>query len=145
MRKDFFPRSELERAGFSTPLINVLEKVAKLSDTIDALGGVQTTVATVTDDLTDANNTIDTLDARIDAIEAFTASDARYVKQDVGPNWSTTSGTATRAAYATYVSPTISATPTQAEVQAVSDAVQAASQRIKAIIDDLTANGALKG
>jgi hypothetical protein len=72
-----------------------------------------------------------------------TAADARYVQKNVTPAWAGASGTASRAAYTTYTSPTISNPPTQAEVQAISDAVQSISQHMKALIDDLTANGTL--
>jgi len=41
-------------------------------------------------------------------------------------------GTSSKAALAAYAAPTISATPTQAEVQAVADALQALAQRVKA-------------
>lgn len=47
-------------------------------------------------------------------------------------------GTAARGAIATYTAPTISAIPTQAEVQAIADALQAISRRLKAHDDDLT-------
>ena len=44
-------------------------------------------------------------------------------------------GTATKTAIATYTAPTISASPTQAEVQAIADALQAAMRRLKALDD----------
>jgi hypothetical protein len=52
-------------------------------------------------------------------------------------------GTASRATFATYSAPTISNPPTQAEVQAIAAALQVASQHLKALIDDLKANGNL--
>lgn len=48
-------------------------------------------------------------------------------------------GTADRSTFATYAAPTISASPTQAEVQAIADHVQILSRHIKAMIDDLKA------
>lgn len=69
--------------------------------------------------------------------------DNRYVAADVGAAWTAASGTASRATFATYTAPVISNPPTQAEVQAIADAVQALSQRMKAIVDDLIANRAL--
>jgi hypothetical protein len=51
--------------------------------------------------------------------------------------WGTPTGTLTRTTYATYTSPAISATPTQAEVQAISDHLQVLSERQAAVISDL--------
>ena len=50
-------------------------------------------------------------------------------------------GTATKTAIATYTAPTISNPPTQAEVQALADAVEAISRRLKADDDALIAHG----
>lgn len=69
--------------------------------------------------------------------------DARYVRQDVGAAWTAPSGTASRATFATYAGQTISAAYVQAEVQAIDDHVKVLSQRMKALVDDLQANGAL--
>lgn len=55
--------------------------------------------------------------------------------------WTAATGTAARGTFATYTSPTISNPPTQAEVQAIADAVQVLSQRMKAVIDDLITHG----
>lgn len=55
--------------------------------------------------------------------------------------WSAATGTATRSAIATYSAPTISSPPTQAEVQAIADALQAWSRRTKALGDDLATHG----
>lgn len=49
--------------------------------------------------------------------------------------WGTPSGTASKAIFATYTAPVISASPTQAEVQAIANALQIASQHLKALID----------
>lgn len=73
----------------------------------------------------------------------YTVLDARYVRQDVGATWTVATGTASRATFATYAGQTVSNPPTQAEVQAIDDHVKVLSQRMKALIDDLTANGAL--
>lgn len=53
--------------------------------------------------------------------------------------WSTASGTASRATFATFAGQTITNPPTQAEVQAIDDHVKILSQRLKALIDDLHA------
>ena len=57
--------------------------------------------------------------------------------------WTAATGTADRGTFATYTAPTISAVPTQAEVQAVADAVQVLSRHMKALIDDLKANSTI--
>ena len=48
-------------------------------------------------------------------------------------------GTADRSTFATYTAPTISASPTQAEVQAIANHLQIISRHLKAMIDDLKA------
>lgn len=55
--------------------------------------------------------------------------------------WGAATGTATRTAIATYTAPTITNPPTQAEVQAIADALQAWSRRGKAVTDDLATHG----
>lgn len=55
--------------------------------------------------------------------------------------WGAATGTATRTAIATYTAPTISNPPTQAEVQAIADALQAWSRRSKALSDDMATHG----
>lgn len=59
------------------------------------------------------------------------------VDKGTSAGWSAATGTASKAAFATYTAPTISNPPTQAEVQAIANAVQAISQHIKALIDAL--------
>ena len=52
-------------------------------------------------------------------------------------------GTLARAIFATYTAPVISAAPTQAEVQAIADALQVVSRTLAALITDMKANGNL--
>lgn len=80
--------------------------------------------------------------AQSDATDALGIA-GTAVQQDLGPAWTAPTGTASRVSFATYTAPVISASPTQAEVQAVANAVQALSRALKAVVDDLTANGAL--
>lgn len=70
-------------------------------------------------------------------------ADARYVLQDVGPAWTAATGTAARTAYASYAGQTVSNPPTQAQVQAIDDAVKVISQALVGLITDLKANGCL--
>ena len=48
-----------------------------------------------------------------------------------------------RTALASYAGQTVSNPPTQAEVQAIDDAVRDMSQRVVALINDMKANGVL--
>lgn len=51
--------------------------------------------------------------------------------------WTPASGTAARTTFATFAGQNVSASPTEAEVQAIDDHVVILSQRLKALIDDL--------
>lgn len=59
-----------------------------------------------------------------------------YVRKGQAPGWTSATGTASRAAFATYAAPTISNPPTQAQVQAIAAHLQILSQHVKALIDD---------
>lgn len=98
--------------------------------------GAQTTASTAVDAAAAAQ-------ATADAALTQAQADLRYVLGSVGPSFAAMTGTASRATFATYAAPTISNPPTQAEVQAIADAVQTISQHLKALIDDLLANKAL--
>lgn len=82
-----------------------------------------------------------TADGKLSAVQA----DALYVKQDATPDWVAPTGTTDRGGFVSYAAPTISATPTQAEVQAVANAVQDASRHLAALVGDLITVEALKG
>lgn len=60
-----------------------------------------------------------------------------YVAKDQTPAWATPTGTLSRATFAAYAGQTISAAPTQAEVQAIDNAVVILSRRMAALITDL--------
>ena len=66
-----------------------------------------------------------------------------YVGRVVSSAWALPTGTAERTTFATYTAPTISALPTQAEVQALANEVQSLSRHLKALIDDLGAGGTI--
>lgn len=57
------------------------------------------------------------------------------VDKNTSTGWTACTGTALKGGLATYTAPTISNPPTQAEVQAVANAVQTVSRAVKAIID----------
>lgn len=67
--------------------------------------------------------------------------DGAQVVSNRATGWTAPTGTAVRSTFATYAAPDISTTPTEAEVQALADHVQVLSQRLKALIDDLTTHG----
>lgn len=132
MARDYFPRAEFQKLGFSEPAIRVLEKIANFADLVSQ-------TAIIDDDLTTIALLAISTEARVDALEAA----GPYVEQDVGLAWAAATGTASRATYATFAGQTISVVPTTAEVQAIDDHVVALSQRVKALVDDLKGNGAL--
>jgi hypothetical protein len=55
--------------------------------------------------------------------------------------WVAPTGTATRSTFATYAGQDVSVLYTEAEVQAIDDHVKVLSERLKALIDDLTTHG----
>jgi parallel beta-helix repeat protein len=72
-----------------------------------------------------------------------TAANARYTVNGtkvLGPRktgWTASSGTGQRSGFTTYDAPTISASPTQSEVQALANALQDVSRTLHALITDL--------
>jgi hypothetical protein len=83
----------------------------------------------------DVNGTINTTDAyRVDGTK---------VVGNRSTGWTAPSGTATRTTFATFAGQTISNPPTQAQVQAIDNHVKILSERVKALIDDLTTHGLL--
>ncbi len=60
---------------------------------------------------------------------------ANKVDKNTSTGWVACTGTALKGGFATYTAPTISATPTQAEVQAIANALQNVSRAVKALID----------
>ena len=137
--RSYFSDEECRSVGFSPPMIETLKKVAELADTITRLGTVETAAVTLNNQIEDANLSLTSLDGRLDAIEALEP----FVRQDQGAAWTAATGTEARTALAAYAGQTVSNPPTQAEVQAIDDAVKAISQHVVALINDLKGNGAL--
>lgn len=118
MARDYFPRSEFQRLGFSEPAIRVLEKIAEFIQTQSDLAAAQQAIANQGDaideantDITALNAAVNGLDNRIDAYDAL----APFVRQNQ----------AARPSYTTYAGQTVSVGYVQAEAQATDDAVKA--------------------
>ena len=99
---------------------------AELATAVADIAATQAALVTVQDDVTGLQTTV--LDA---------------VLKDQTAAWETPTGTFARTTFASYAGQTISAIPTQAEVQAVDDAVKGLSERFAALISDLRGNGVL--
>lgn len=144
--KSYFSDQECREVGFSEPMIATLKQLADFVDTVNrvteaesAVVAVQDSVDAVAEDVEDQALSLTSLDARIDHFEALEP----LVRQDQGAAWTAATGTEARTALASYAGQTVSAAPTQAEVQAIDDAVKAISQHVVAMITDLKANGVL--
>lgn len=111
----------------------------------DRTGTVEVRVTAVEDDLdTKADKTLTiTAGNGLSGTHDLSASFTMDAKKNTG--WTAATGTANKGAYAAYVSPTISVLYTQAEVQALSDALQAATRRIVALEAALRLNGGIDG
>lgn len=77
------------------------------------------------------------------SIPTFQQCEDRYVAQKATTAWATPTGTFDRTTFAAYAGQTVSNPPTQAQVQAIDDAVKLISQHLAALISDLRANGVL--
>lgn len=76
------------------------------------------------------------------AVDGFYQQGTKVVGARIS-GWGAPTGTAARTTFATYAAPTASGTYSQAEMQAVMNALQITSQRLKALIDDLRTHGLL--
>ena len=130
MARSYFPRAELKALGLSEPAVLFLQKLNTYIDTQAELEAAQATIATQGDaidaantDITAANTAINALDTRIDAYDAL----APFVRQDQ----------AARPAHTPFAGVTASNPPTQAEVQAISDALVSQSTTIATLLTRL--------
>jgi alkylhydroperoxidase family enzyme len=142
----YFPRQEFKNLGLSEAAVRVLEQLAEFVDTQNALAAAEadiaaldTTVVALDGTLATAEAAIVALDARIDAYDALDP----FVRQDQGAAWAAATGTEARTALASYAGQVVSNPPTQAEMQALDDAVKAISQHLVAFINDARSNGTL--
>lgn len=145
-QRSFFSDEECRQAGFSPPMVETLRKLAEFVDTQERLteaeataAALDATVVALDGTVAAADAAIVALDARIDAYDALDP----FVRQDQTSAWVDATGTPSRATFATYAGQTISAIPTQAEVQAIDDHVKVLSQRVAGLVNDLRSIGAL--
>jgi hypothetical protein len=128
--------------------------VIDLAATQEAQAATQAELAVTQADLTTTQDELATAVADIAAAQAAlivvqdevtglqtTVLDA--VLKDQTAAWATPTGTFTRTTFASYAGQTVSAIPTQSEVQAIDDAVKGVSQRLAALVSDLRGNGVL--
>lgn len=77
------------------------------------------------------------------AAQAINRLLSKAVLKAQGAAWTAATGTESRSALAAYAGQVVSNPPTQAEMQALDNAVKANSQALAALINDLKANGTL--
>lgn len=114
--------------------------VADLAQTNDDLTNIGARLTTAEADIDTNTASIDNSTARVTTLEAAAAT---YVLKDVGDAWVDPTGTPSRATFASYAGQTVSVGYVQAEVQAIDDHVKILSERLTALIQDLTANDVL--
>lgn len=112
-----------------------------INGVIDAQGQALIALEQALDALSAAAEAQLTADEKLAQAQA----DELYVKQDTTPPWGAPAGSADRSTLPAYSAPTVSPTPTQAEVQGIADAAQALNRRVTALISDLVAAEALTG
>ena len=109
-------------------------------------GGTARALELQTDDTTrvtiaaDGSKATFTCDVDLASAKVYKINDTQVVAARV-TGWGAPTGTATRTTFATFAGQDVSATYTEAEVQAIDDHVKVLSERLKALIDDLTTHG----
>lgn len=138
----YLDERDLQRVGLSPQNIRTIRKLAEFVDTQNRLAEAEAaateldaTVVALDGSVAAVETAVLALDARIDAYDAL----APFVRQDQTTPWVNSSGTGSRATFATYGGQTVSNPPTQAEVQAIDDHVKVLSQRLGQLINDLRA------
>lgn len=133
---------------------SINETITEITDTQDAQALTQAELAATQADLTATQATLTTAVADIasaqaaivtvqDDVTGLQTSILDAVLKDQTTAWATPTGTFTRTTFAAYAGQTVSAIPTQAEVQSIDDAVKGLSERLAALISDLRGNGVL--
>jgi len=121
--------------------------VIELAATQEAQALTQAELAATQDDLATAVADIAATQAALtvvqDDITGLQTTVLDAVLKDQTAAWATPTGTFTRTTFAAYAGQSISAVPTQGEVQTIDDAVKGLSERLAALISDLRGNGVL--
>lgn len=123
------------------------ETVIELAATQEAQALTQAELAATQDDLAVAVADIAATQAALtvvqDDITGLQTTVLDAVLKDQTAAWATPTGTFTRTTFSAYAGQSISAVPTQGEVQSIDDAVKGLSERLAALISDLRGNGVL--
>lgn len=153
-----FSEVQLRQVGTQSPLAQTenpgstaITSISSGSSGIGAsvVGGVATLVSPLTTkgDIFTRTSTVGTRlpaavnDARL-TTDSSTITGLIWILASAG--WGAASGTLSRAAYASYAGQVVSNPPTQAEVQALDDAVKLLSRTVAALITDLTTQKIIK-
>ena len=153
-----FSEVQLRQAGTQSPLVptdnpgsSAITSISSGSSGIGAsvVGGVATLVSPLTakGDIFTRSSTAGTRlaaaanDARL-TTDSAEATGLKWIAASTG--WGAASGTLSRAAYASYAGQTVSNPPTQAEMQALDDAVKLLSRTVVALVTDLTTQKVIK-
>lgn len=133
----------VEKAGVATVRFqqwwqSFAEQIEEQDATQDTLiADLETAVADIAAaqaDIIAAQAAADAAQADVTAVEGDLAN---YVLKNQTAAWGAPTGTLSRAVYASYAGQTVSNPPTQAEMQALDDAVKAMSQAVVGLITDL--------
>jgi hypothetical protein len=124
---------------FGAPALVVGTEKGADGGTARALG-LQTDNSTRVTIAADGSKTTFTGDVDLASTKVYKINDVQVVGGRV-TGWTAPTGTATRSTFATYAGQDVSALYTEAEVQAIDDHVKVLSERLKALIDDLTTHG----
>ena len=141
---------EAIKAAFAS----INETITEIATTQDGLADAQAALEVTQTDLAAAQATLATAVADIAAAQAaivtvqddvtgLQTSILDAVLKDQTTAWATPTGTFARTSFASYAGQTVSAVPTQGEVQTIDDAVKGLSERLAALISDLRGNGVL--
>lgn len=138
--QDWLDRPNLFSRNWNEAMTTIESNINDILAAQAAAAAAQTSADTAQTSADDAQTSAD--NAQATASSANANANTRVLKS-AGPSFLAPTGTLSRTAYASYVSAVVSNPPTQAEVQAISDGLQALSQHVVAVITDLRSNQAL--
>ena len=127
-------------ASINATITEIAATQEGLEEAQAALEVTQATLTAAVADIAAAQASIITIQ---DDVTGLSTSFLDAVLKDQTAAWVDPTGTFTRTTFASYAGQTVSAIPTQAEVQAIDDATKGLSERLAALISDLRGNGVL--